>query len=81
MSLPIDPEQCPWTPEGQAYAEERARRAYQARLAAMEEMQEIYALRRTPYGRWPLPPYGGFFHVCPLIFINDYCLYFRQSFT
>ena len=51
MSLPIDPEQCPWTPEGQAYEEERARRAYQAQLAAMEEMQEIYALRRTSYGR------------------------------
>ena len=36
MSLPMDPAECPWTPEGQAYEEERARRAYQARLAAME---------------------------------------------
>ena len=51
MSLPMDPAECPWTPEGQAYEEERARRAYQARLAAMEEMQEIYALRRSSYSR------------------------------
>ena len=51
MSLPIDPEQCPWTPEGQAFEEERARRAYLLRLAAMEEQQEILALRRTPYSR------------------------------
>ena len=51
MSLPLDPGDCPWTPEGQAYEEERARRAYQARLAAMEEMQEIHALRRTSYDR------------------------------
>ena len=51
MSLPLDPEECAWTPEGQAYAEEQARRAYLARLAAMEEMQEIHALRRTPFGR------------------------------
>ena len=51
MSLPIDPEQVPWTPEGQEYYEERARRAYQARLAAMEEMEEIHALRRSSYGR------------------------------
>ena len=51
MSLPIDPEQCLHTPEGQAYHEEQARRAYQARLAAMEEMQEIYALRRSSYSR------------------------------
>ncbi len=51
MSLPTDPDECIWTPEGQAYAEEQARRAYQARLAAMEEMQEIHALRRTSYGR------------------------------
>ena len=51
MSLPMDPHECPWTPEGQAYEEEQARRAHQARLAAMEEMQEIYALRRTSYSR------------------------------
>ena len=51
MSLPLDPEQCPWTPEGQAFEEERARRAYLLRLAAMEEQQEILALRRTPYSR------------------------------
>ena len=50
MSLPMDPAECPWTPEGQAYEEERARRAYQARLAAMEEMQEINSLRR-PFHR------------------------------
>lgn len=46
MSLPIDPEQVPWTPEGQAYYEERARRAYQLRLAAMEEQQETQSLRK-----------------------------------
>ena len=46
MSLPLDPEQCPWTPEGQAYEEERAHRAYLLRLAAMEEQQETSALRR-----------------------------------
>ena len=51
MSLPLDPEECPWTPEGQAYEEERAHRAYLARLAAMEEQQEIHALRRASYGR------------------------------
>ena len=51
MSLPLDPEECLHTPEGQAYHEERARRAYLARLAAMEEMQEIHTLRRTSYGR------------------------------
>jgi hypothetical protein len=51
MSLPIDPDQCPWTPEGQAYQEEQARRAYLVRLAAMEEHMEILALRRTPYSR------------------------------
>ncbi len=51
MSLPIDPADCPWTPEGQAYAEEQARRAYLLRLAAMEEQQEIYALRRSSYSR------------------------------
>ena len=51
MSLPLDPAECPWTPEGQAYEEEQVRRAYLLRLAAMEEQQEIYALRRTPYSR------------------------------
>mgnify|MGYP004388478001 CR=1 FL=1 len=51
MSLPLDPEQCIWTPEGQAYYEERARRAYLLRLAAMEEQEEIHALRRSSDGR------------------------------
>ena len=51
MSLPLDPAECPWTPEGQAYDEERARRAYIARLAAMEEQQEIHALRRSAWSR------------------------------
>ena len=51
MSLPLDPDECIWTPEGEEYHEEAARRAYLARLAAMEEMQEIHALRRTSYGR------------------------------
>ena len=51
MSLPMEPADCPWTPEGQELEEERARRAYLHRLAMMEEMQEIHALRRTSYGR------------------------------
>ena len=51
MSLPLDPGDCPWTPEGQAYDEERARRAYQARLAAMEEQMEEMAIRRSPLSR------------------------------
>ena len=51
MSLPLDPHDCPGTPEYEELHEERARRAYQARLAIMEEMREIYALRRTSYGR------------------------------
>ena len=51
MSLPRDPDECIWTPEGQEYHEEAARRAYLARLAAMEEQQEIYALRKSSYSR------------------------------
>ena len=51
MFLPIDPDECPWTPEGIEYQEEMARRAYLLQLAAMEEQQEIHALRRTSYGR------------------------------
>lgn len=52
MSLPpIDPEQCLHTPEGQAYHEEQARRAWLLRLAEMEEYTEVYALRRTPTSR------------------------------
>ena len=51
MSLPLDPTECPWTPEGQAFDEERARRAYLLRLAAMEEQHEIHALRRSSYRR------------------------------
>ena len=51
MSLPLDPAECPWTPEGQAFDEERAHRAYLLRLAAMEEQQEIYALRRSATSR------------------------------
>ena len=51
MSLPRDPDECIWTPEGQAYAEEQARRAYLLRLAEMEEYAEVYALRRTPTSR------------------------------
>ena len=47
MSLPLDPEECPWTPEGQAYEEEQARRAYLLQLAAMEEQHEASALRRA----------------------------------
>ena len=51
MSLPRDPDECLHTPEGRAYHEEQARRAYLLRLAEMEEYTEVYALRRTPYGR------------------------------
>ena len=51
MSLPLDPHDCPGTPEYEELHEERARRAYYLRLAAMEEQQEIHALRRTSYGR------------------------------
>ena len=51
MGLPLDPDEAPWTAEGQAFAEEQARRVYLARLAMMEEMQEIYALRRASFGR------------------------------
>ena len=51
MSLPLDPEQCLHTPEGQAYHEEQARRAWLLRLAEMEEYTEVYALRRTPTSR------------------------------
>ena len=51
MSLPMDPADCSWTPEGKELEEERARRAYLQRLAMMEEMQEMHALRRTSYGR------------------------------
>lgn len=51
MSLPIDPHDCPGTPEYEQLHEERAHRAYLLRLAALEEQQEIHALRRTPYGR------------------------------
>ena len=72
MSLPIDPDECIWTPEGQAYAEEQARRAYLLRLAQMEEMQEINALRRSSYGRWPLAPNGAFFRLCSLDIFHDY---------
>ena len=51
MSLPIDPHDCPGTPEYEELLEERAHRAYVLALAAMEEEHEIYALRRTPCGR------------------------------
>ena len=51
MALPLDPAECPWTPEGQELEEERARRAYLQQLAMMEELQEIHALRRSSYGR------------------------------
>ena len=46
MSLPLDPHDCPGTPEYQEVAEERARRAYYKQLAAMEEYEETHALRR-----------------------------------
>lgn len=46
MSLPLDPDECLWTPEGQAYEEEQAKRAFYQQLAAMEELEEIHALRR-----------------------------------
>ena len=46
MSLPLDPHDCPGTPEYQELAEERARRAYYRQLAALEEYEETHALRR-----------------------------------
>ena len=46
MSLPLDPHDGPGTPEYQELQEERARRAYYQQLAAMEELEEIHALRR-----------------------------------
>ena len=46
MELPLDPHDMPGTPEYQELAEERAQRRFYLQLAAMEEMQEIHALRR-----------------------------------
>ena len=51
MSLPRDPDEVLYTPEGQEYHEEAARRAWLLRLAEMEEATEVYALRRTPTSR------------------------------
>ena len=49
--LPIDPHDWPGTPEYQQLQEERAQRAYFLQLAAMEEQQEIHALRRSATSR------------------------------
>ena len=49
--LPLDPYDCPGTPEYEELHEERAHRAYVLRLAAMEEQHEMYALRRSSYSR------------------------------
>lgn len=49
--LPLDPHDMPGTPEYQSLVEERAKRAYYAQLAAMEEDMEIYALRRCSFSR------------------------------
>jgi len=46
MELPLDPHDMPGTSEYQELADERARRSYYQQLAAMEELQEIHALRR-----------------------------------
>ena len=40
MSLPLDPHDCPGTPEYDEVAEERARRAYHQQLAAIEEYED-----------------------------------------
>ena len=37
--LPLDPHDCPGTPEYQSLVEERAQRAYYAQLSAMEELR------------------------------------------
>ena len=50
MSLPLDPAGWPGTPEYQELEEERARRAYHLRLAAMEELSEKTSLRRPSHG-------------------------------
>ena len=44
MSLPLDPHDCPGTPEYQALEEERARRAYNLREAMIEH--DEWELRR-----------------------------------
>jgi hypothetical protein len=49
--LPLDPHDCPGTPEYQSLVEERAQRAYYAQLSAMEELMEINALRRSSFSR------------------------------
>ena len=50
--LPLDPHDCPGTPEYQSLLEERAERAYYAQLSAMEELMEETALRRSAYSRF-----------------------------
>lgn len=61
--LPLDPHDCPGTPEYQSLLEERAQRAYYAQLSAMEELMEINSLRRTSFSRWLLAPYMGAFFI------------------
>ena len=46
MELPLDPHDAPGTPEYRELADERARRSYYQQLAAMEEWEEIHAIRR-----------------------------------
>jgi hypothetical protein len=49
--LPLDPHDCPGTPEYQSLLEERAERAYYAQLSAMEEQMEEMAIRRSAFSR------------------------------
>ena len=46
MSLPLDPHDCPGTPEYEEVQEERARRAYYREQAAIEELEDLHAFRR-----------------------------------
>ena len=47
MTLPMDPDEAPWTPEGIEYHAERNRRALQRRLWALEDDQDRRQCRRA----------------------------------
>ena len=52
MSLPLDPEECALDPRGSGIRRGTGTSCVSKHgIAAMEEMQEIHALRRTSYGR------------------------------
>ena len=46
MSLPMDPSECPWTPEGEEVYEQR--RAYVEMLLNLEAEDEDYELVQYP---------------------------------